>query len=268
MKIKKNMTDRWHAGNYSQFLELRTRPARDLLAAIPDFFQPGIVYDLGCGPGNSTILLKKRWPEARVIGLDASENMLKQAKASYPDLEFIKGDIGCFNSSEKIDCLFANASLQWLDNHEKLLPKLLKGINPGGVFAIQMPNNFLSPSHQVTVALLESNPAWQPLLQNLLYGRLTESFYQLPRYYDLLSKAGAYSLQLWETDYYQEMADHRAIFDWVKGTGLIPVLSAMDAGNQIAFAKAYINAIAQEYPLQANENVLFPYKRVFMVGFI
>lgn len=87
------MSDTWNAKIYSQFLNFRTRPAQDLLAAIPDSFQPKMVYDLGCGPGNSTILLKQRWPQARIVGLDSSLNMLKEAKAAYPELDFVEDDI-------------------------------------------------------------------------------------------------------------------------------------------------------------------------------
>jgi trans-aconitate 2-methyltransferase len=100
------MANFWNAKVYNQFLNLRTRPARDLLFAIPNSFQPETVYDLGCGPGNSTILLKDRWPHAKIIGLDSSLDMLEQAKVSYPDIDFIEGDIAHFSPTEKIECLY------------------------------------------------------------------------------------------------------------------------------------------------------------------
>ncbi len=261
------MTDAWNAKTYSQFLDLRTRPARDLLAAIPHSFQPKVVYDLGCGPGNSTILLKERWPHAKITGLDSSLDMLDQAKAAHPDIHFVKGDIAHFSPTEKIDCLFANASLQWLDEHEVLMAKLLQLLNPDGAFGFQMPNNFHSPSHQITLKILQSNTAWQPLLNKLRYGILTKPFYKLPWYYDLLTKLGARSLQFWETEYFQEMSHYQGIFDWVKGTGLRPVLSAMDTENQTLFSDAYVEAIANEYPMQANNKILLPFKRIFMIGY-
>lgn len=260
------MTNTWNPKNYSQFLDARTRPARDLLAAIPASFQPHIIYDLGCGPGNSTALLKNRWPNAQVTGLDTSLAMLEEAKKTYPSISFIEGDIADFSPSEKIDCLFANASLQWLTAHDILIPKLLQQMNSGGMFAIQMPNNFHSPSHQVTVSILQNNNDWQPFLKYLRYGVVTEPLYNLTWYYDLLTKAGATSLQLWETEYFQEMRDYQAIFDWVKGTALNALLTAMDVDNQIEFAHAYIDAISKAYPLQTNNKVLLPFRRVFMVG--
>ncbi len=261
------MTDSWNAKTYSQFLDLRTRPARDLLAAIPNLFQPKTVYDLGCGPGNSTILLKNRWPHAHVVGLDSSSDMLIAAKAAYPDITFVQGDIADFAPTEKIDCLFANASLQWLDEHETLIPKLLKFINTNGVFGIQMPNNFHAPTHQITISILQNHMAWQPLLKNLRYGILAKPFYNLPWYYDLLTKAGAKDIQLWETEYFQAMSDYQAIFDWVKGTGLRPVLSAMDEKNQIQFASTYLKAVAKAYPIQENHKILLPFRRIFILGY-
>jgi trans-aconitate 2-methyltransferase len=261
------MTDSWNAKTYIQFLELRTRPARDLLAAIPNDFQPKTVYDLGCGPGNSTILLKNRWPHAKVTGLDSSLNMLEAAKAAYPDIDFIQGDIARFSPNEKIDCLFANASLQWLGEHETLIPKLLQWLNSGGIFGIQMPNNFHSPSHQVIINILQNNTAWQPFLKNLRYGVLTEPLYQLPWYYDLLTKSGASALQIWETEYFQEMPDPQEIFDWIKGTALRPVLSAMDTDNQSKVASAYVKAIGKAYPIQKNNKILLPFRRIFMIGY-
>jgi trans-aconitate 2-methyltransferase len=259
--------DSWNAKIYSQFLNLRTRPARDLLSAIPNTFKPKIAYDLGCGPGNSTILLKDRWPNAKIIGLDSSLDMLAKAKTSFPNITFIEGHIEDFWPKEKADCLFANASLQWVNHHEILIPKLIKFINPNGVLAIQMPNNFHSPSHQVTVKILKNDKDLEHLLRSLPYGELKEPLYKLSWYYDLLIKSGANSLQLWETEYFQEMPSYQEIFDWVKGTSLRPVLSSMNDENKLRFTKAYIKALSSEYPLQKNQKILFPFRRIFIIGF-
>lgn len=261
------MPDIWNAKTYGQFLDLRTRPARDLLFAIPNSFAPKTVYDLGCGPGNSTILLKDRWPHAEVIGIDSSIDMLKEAKADYPHIHFIEGNIADFAPKQKVDCIFANASLQWLSHHDTLIPKLFGFLNPGGVLAIQMPNNFHSPSHQTTIHLLKNNHAWQHFLKALRYGALTKPFYHLPSYYDLFTKVDAKQTSFWETEYFQELENHQAIFDWVKGTGLRPVLSKMSDQEQADFAKAYVKAITDSYPLQANGKILLPFKRLFMIGF-
>ena len=186
------MSDIWNASIYSQFIDARTKPARDLLAAIPKSFSPNTCYDLGCGPGNSTILLKERFPNAAIIGIDSSSNMLKKATANYPNIHFFKQDIATFESLEKIDCIFANASLQWIDNHDLLLPKLskiLKILTGSGVLAIQMPNNFHSPAHQTALHVLQSNQTWKHLSRNLCYGVRSEPLYDSTYYYDLLTKS-------------------------------------------------------------------------------
>ncbi len=265
-KSEEKMEDIWNAQIYSQFLELRTRPAHDLLNAIPSTFQPNIVYDLGCGPGNSSILLKQRWASAKIVGLDSSVDMLNKAQSTYADITFIQGDIAHFTSPEKIDCIFANASLQWLSDHRSLFPKLLGLLNSGGILAIQMPNNFHLPTHQVIIQLLQSHQEWKPFLKLLIHGELSKPLYYLPSYYDLLSTSSSYPLYLWETTYYQEMEHVQAIFDWVKGTGLRPILSSMNESDAQLFSKKYIQEISNEYRLQKNNKILLPFQRIFMIG--
>lgn len=260
------MTDIWHADTYTKFLDSRTKPARDLLFSIPDFFSPSVVYDLGCGPGNSTALLADRWPDAKVIGVDSSANMLEKAKETYPTIEFIERDIATFVLQEKVDCIFSNAALQWMGNHDVLLPRLLSFLKPGGFLAIQMPNNYHCPSHQVTVRLLDTHKKWEHLRKELRYGYLTTPLYNFPWYYDLFSGSGANHVQLWETDYFQEMSQHQDIFNWVQGTGLRPILAKMAHSERQEFETLYIDAISKEYPSQKNNKVLMPFRRLFMVA--
>lgn len=259
------MSDIWDAKIYSQFLALRTRPARDLLNAIPSSFQPKVVYDLGCGPGNSSALLKQRWRDAKIVGVDSSADMLDQARSIYPDILFMHSDIAHFSPTEKIDCIFANASLQWLSEHETLFPKLLGLLNSGGILAVQLPNNFHLPAHQISIKLLQAHQEWTPFLVKLIYGELSGPRYHLPYYYDLLS-ALSYSLQLWETIYYQEMQNVEEIFDWIKGTGLRPLLTSMDEKDVQLFSKKYIREISKEYRLQKNNKVLLPFQRIFIIS--
>ena len=258
------MTDIWHADSYATFLDLRTKVAKDLLFAIPDTFSPRTVYDLGCGPGNSTVLLTERWPQATVIGMDSSEQMLNKARELYPDTTFIAEDIADFAPAEPVDCIFSNAALQWLDHHDVLMPRLLSFLKPGGFLAIEIPNNYHCPSHQVTIRLLDQEPKWRHLLGALRYGYLNEPFYNPYAHYDLF--AAAKQVQLWQTDYLQEMPNHQAIFAWVQGTGLRPVLTKMTASDQVEFEKRYVAAIAAEYPVQKNGKVLLGYKRLFIVA--
>ncbi len=260
------MENFWNAKRYSQFSVARTRPASDLLSAIPESLNPNLIYDLGCGPGNSTILLKDRWPNARVIGIDSSQDMLKQARSQYPQLDFLEGNIAEFSAAEKIDLIFANASLHWVDQHETVIPNLIHSLNHQGILAIQMPNNFHRPSHQITIQILQNNQAWKPFLKELQYTALSTPRFQFAFYYNLLIQSELTQLNLWETEYYQEMPNHQSIYDWTSGTGLRPVLSALDSHDKPLFVKQYIDELTKAYPLQPNGKVLFPFRRIFMVG--
>jgi len=255
----------WNTEIYSKFLTLRTRPAQDLLAGIPDTLTPKLVYDLGCGPGNSTIILQNRWPLAKVIGVDSSAEMLHSAQLTYPALEFSQGTIEDFSVTDKPDCLFANASLHWLKQHDELIPRLFGLLNTNGVLAIQIPNNFHSATHQVILTVLRAHPKWQTLSQHLIYGPLEHPLFSAESYYSILSKLNAASIRLWETTYFQEMPHYQAILDWVSGTVLRPILSNMDPDNRLQFSNEYLEAISQAYDTQTNGKILLPFKRLFML---
>jgi trans-aconitate 2-methyltransferase len=192
--------------------------------------------------------------------------MLDAARGDYPHLQFMHGDIENLQLPEKADCLFANAALQWTAHHEKLFPALLQLINDGGMFAFQMPNNFHTPTHQTTIQILQEHPAWQKYAETLFYGQMHAPLYQATHYYDLLVTAGGSDLQIWETEYFQEMDSYQAIFDWVKSTGLRPVLSAMNEDERSAFRDVYVKKIADAFPIQKNLKILLPYRRIFMTG--
>lgn len=260
------MTDIWQASVYTKFLDSRTRPARDLLFGIPQDFTPQSIVDLGCGPGNSTILLKDRWPAASLIGMDSSVDMINEARVTYPDLLFLVDDIGTFMPNEKVDLVFANASLQWLSDHQTVFSHIFSYIKKGGMFAFQMPNNFHMSSHQVIINLLQTNANWSHLLDDLRYGRLYKPFYDVKFYYDLCTNIGVSNLNIWETEYFHEMDNYHKIFEWVEGTSLRPVLTNMDEIEKKEFAKQYVEAVSHEYPLQSNQIILLPYLRLFMIG--
>src|SRR5262245_62212649 len=121
------MTEDWNARQYLKFEDERTRPPRDLLAQVP-LKSPRRVIDLGCGPGNSTELLLERYPQARVIGLDSSLDMLRQARERLPNCEFAQADLADWSPQERTDLLFANAVFQWGPAHPAVLRLLLAAL--------------------------------------------------------------------------------------------------------------------------------------------
>ena len=250
----------WDASQYLRFADDRTQPAVDLLARVR-LDAPRRMIDLGCGPGNSTALLRRRWPTASIGGLDSSPDMLATASRQYGDIEFAAGDIADWQPAEPYDLVFANASLQWIGNHRSLLPRLLEAVAPGGALAVQMPRNHDFATH----ALMRKVAAEEPW-RDRLAGARDPSPVQPPEfYYDLLAPR-CRAVTIWETNYIQVMDGVSAIIAWLRGTGLRPFLSGLKPGEEAVFLARYEALLAEAFPLRRDGRVLLPYPRLFFVA--
>ncbi|HBR1289866.1 TPA: trans-aconitate 2-methyltransferase [Klebsiella quasipneumoniae subsp. similipneumoniae] len=245
----------WNPSLYLQFDAERTRPAADLLSRIAHLEVESVV-DLGCGPGNSTRLLRAAWPLAAIVGIDNSPAMLDQAARALPDCEFIEADIASWQPALPPDVIYANASLQWLADHETLFPHLVNQLADNGTLAVQMPDNWQEPSHtlmrQVAGELGLPDRGRQPLLPP-------------DAWYDLLTRQGC-EVDIWRTTYFHPLASHQAIVDWLQGTGLRPYLTDLDEQAKSAFLTRYLASLADHYPLQCNGMVLLRFPRLFIVA--
>jgi trans-aconitate 2-methyltransferase len=251
----------WNARQYLKFEDERTRPPRDLLAQVP-LREARIAVDLGCGPGNSTELLVDRYPDARVIGLDSSKDMLRQARKRLPRCAFIEADLATWTPHEPADLLFANAVFQWVPDHQMAMRRLIEGLPPGGVLAAQMPDNTREPSH-VLMQELANKGSWRNNLALAEAGRV-----DLPHpesYYDLF-KPLCRRVEIWHTIYNHVMAGPKAIVEWFKGSALRPFLSALDAPAADDFLEAYTAEIARHYPARSDGQTLLRFPRLFVVA--
>jgi len=249
----------WDPKVYLDFEDERTRPAAELLARVPHK-APEHVIDLGCGPGNSTALLARRWPKAKLEGLDSSEAMLDQARRSAIHATWHSGDIPSWKPTKHYDVIYANAALHWLDNQDDLLKRLMSCLAPHGTLAFQVPVNFNEPSHALMREVAAEGP-WAAKLKNvrnMVLGRAEH-------YYELLEALSA-SLDIWQTSYLQVLTGDDAVYRWVSGTGLRPFLNALDGGEREAFVDEYKKRLAQAYPIRASGKTLFPFQRLFVVA--
>ena len=251
----------WNASLYLRFADERTRPARDLLAQVPAP-APARVIDLGCGPGNSTELLAELWPDAALVGIDTSENMLAAARERLPKARFLKADVASWRPDEPVDVIFANAVLQWVTGHETLFPRLMEGLAPGGVLAVQMPDNLDEPSHRAMRETAADGP-WAAKLGDAT--RLRERILPAGGYYDLLASRAA-AVDVWRTTYHHPMTDAAAIVDWVRATGLRPFIDPLDDEERAGFLAAYLARIAEAYPPRADGKVLLAFPRLFILA--
>ncbi len=253
----------WSAKQYSTFEQERTRPVRDLVAAIPDLPDRPVrvAVDLGCGPGNSTEVLAQRFAGATVTGLDNSEDMLEAARKRLPGTAFALADIARWSPPEPVDVILANASLQWLPDHGRLYPRLASHLVPGGSLAVQTPDNLEEPAHRLAREVAARGP-WAGRIGDVRHpARHSADFY-----YALL-RAHCTSIDVWRTTYFHPLAGgHQAVVEWFKGSALRPFVAPLDEAQKADFYAAYLQAISQAYPLLDDGTVLLPFPRLFIVA--
>ncbi len=245
----------WSPEHYTRFEEDRTRPVRDLVAAIPNP-APATAMDLGCGPGNSTEVLAARYPDAAIAGLDSSADMIAAARQRLPRLQFEVADIAQWQG--RADVILSNAALHWLPDHATLLPRLVTRLTPGGTLAIQMPDNLEEPAYQVMREV--AGPA--------LLGRAggqRGGMESAGTYYGLL-KAVCSRVDIWRTTYFHVLEGADAIVEWFRGSGLRPFLQALDEAGRADFLARYRAGIAAAYLAQADGTILLPFPRLFLVA--
>ncbi len=250
----------WDPGQYLKFADHRLRPALDLMARIPPLAARRI-YDLGCGPGTITRLLAERWPGAEVSGIDGSAEMLARARDLAPGIDFVAADLTAWTPPAPAELVFSNAALQWLGDHDGLFPRLLSGVAPGGVLAVQMPRNFDAPSHRL-LAEIAGQDSWRDRLRPLLRGAPVAP----PQDYHRLLAARAASLDIWEVEYLHRLEGANPVLEWTKGTALRPFLDALAGAERAAFLAEYGRRVAAAYPPQADGATLFPFRRLFIVA--
>jgi trans-aconitate 2-methyltransferase len=251
----------WSAARYVAFEDERTRPARDLAAAIPLATAVGAI-DLGCGPGNSTEVLQERFPAARVTGLDSSPDMIAAARRRLPQVDFEVGEVETWDEAGPYDVILANAVFQWIGDHARLLPRLISKLSRGGALAIQMPDNLEEPSHRLMREVAADGP-WAQALASAAGERTRLA--SPDWYYALLSESCS-RVDIWRTVYHHPLAGPDAVVDWFRGSGLRPFLAPLDPEQGEAFLARYRNEIAKAYPPSGDGAVLLPFPRLFIVA--
>ena len=250
----------WNAQLYGTYKKERSQPSVDLVNRIKDNDFKRIL-DAGCGSGMSTAALAAVFKNAEIIGADLSENMLEAAKKTLPEIDFVQRDCGePLYDMGKFDLIFSNAFMQWLTNQEEFINNSFEMLNENGVFAAQIPLSHLMP---IRSCINEAKSALPERLQNTEVRTIT-SF--LPNdYYDMLSKLSD-KVSIWVTDYFHVMDSHKSILDFIRGTALNPYTEKLDENECERFLDKVLDNIKKAYAVQSDGNVLFPFKRLFIIA--
>ncbi|MGB8326361.1 MAG: methyltransferase domain-containing protein [Steroidobacteraceae bacterium] len=253
----------WDPGQYERFKRERAQPFFDLVTRIPD--RPvRFAADLGCGTGELTRQLLAKWPAAQIWGVDNSGQMLERARGGEPNhrLVFVEADLRQWRSPQALDCIVSNAALHWVPDHAGLLAQLASWLAPGGILAVQMPNTAGEPAYRL-LAELTAQPRWA----GALAARKRRPAIEAPEWYVGQLRALGHETDVWETIYYHQLPDALAIVEWLKGTSLRPILSALSGHEALAseFLSEYASGLTRLYPASTS-GVIFPFRRLFFLA--
>lgn len=255
-----NNADTWSSEQYSKFEKERNRPVLDLLAHIPAI-RVNTAADLGCGPGNSTQLLKDQYPEALITGMDSSANMIDAARKRLPEVHFEVADIAAWKQQGPFDVILANAALQWVPDHGSLFPALIRKLTPAGSLAVQVPDNLDEPAHRLMREIAAQGP-WAQKLSGITH----LARHNAQWYYEQLHHQVS-GLDIWRTTYYHVLeGGAAAIVEWFKSTGLRPFLDPLNHTERSAYLDQYQAALEKAYTINANGTVLLPFPRLFIIA--
>jgi len=257
-------TDAWDAQVYGRYADERSRPFHDLLARV-QATDPAEVVDLGCGSGSGLSAMARRWPGARLVGVDSSADMLDAAGselAGQPGIKLVHAQAESWAPEHPVDVLVSNALLQWIPNHADLLSAMAGWLAPAGWLAIQVPGNFDAPSH-LLLRQLVATPQWTDRLRG--YVRGADSVFDTAGYFGILDNVGL-TVDAWETTYLHELNGQDAVLRWTSGTALRPILAVLDDEDAAQFSAEYAALLRAAYPADETGRVLFPFRRIFAVG--
>ena len=250
----------WDPEVYLAFADHRGRPFFDLVARV-GAVAPRRVVDLGCGPGNLTVALASRWPDAAIEAVDSSTSMVAAVRERGVDA--VVGDIASWTPAPDTDVVISNAALQWIPEHRELLQRWVGLLPTGAWLAFQVPGNFDAPSHRA-VRALAVQPEFADVLADIRFrdGDVVDT----PSVYAGLFSAAGCAVDAWETTYIHELSGDTPVLDWITGTALTEVRERLPEELWTRFRAELIPMLAEAYPRRPDGSTFFPFRRVFVVA--
>lgn len=248
----------WDPRAYLAFSDQRERPVHDLLARV-GATAPRRVVDLGCGAGNLTPLLSRRWPDAVVEATDSSPEMVAAARARGIDARL--EDVRDWHPQPDTDVVLCNAVLHWVPEHVELVRKWLPALPASSWFAFQVPGNFAAPSHCLVRELAEE-PEWRDVVGALPGPEVVLDPWE---YAEVVADLGV-AVDAWETTYVHGLSGVDPVLEWISGTALRPVRAVLDEESWQRFREELAVRLRKAYPQRSDGTTWFPFRRVFVVA--
>ena len=214
----------------------------------------------GCGTGVLTRVLHEHTQAAETVGVDRSDAMLDKSTQHAGDgVRFERGDIANFAGSG-LDVVFANASLQWVEDHDTLFPQLAATLKPGGQLAVQMPANEDHPSHAVARQVAQETPHSEAL-DGFVY---RHSIHAPEWYAEQFARLGFAEQHIRMQVYLHRLPGPEDVIEWVKGSLLTDYRNRLGPEDYEAYLADYrerlMSVLSDERPF------LYSFKRILLWG--
>jgi trans-aconitate 2-methyltransferase len=250
----------WNPEIYNKFKDLRYKPFYDLM----DFIklpESSSAIDLGCGTGEQTSILARKFSKTDFLGIDSSSEMLAKSKSfEANNLRFEQMSVeDLAGSDKKWDLVFSNAALQWSDHHEILFPKLIDAINPGGQFAVQMPVQKENLLNKILYQLAEEGP-----FKTYFKGWKRDSpVLSMDQYAQIMFDGGLEEIQIMQKVYPIIAHDHDTLYNFISGSALIPYIELLHEDQQEFFISTFKTRITEHFPKLP---AIYAFKRILLYG--
>ncbi len=252
----------WDPEKYNQFKSIRYQPFFDLMALISERDLRNCL-DIGCGTGEQTSILAKKFDKASFIGIDPSPEMLSKSKElESNNLTFKMARVEEFIASDTLrnwDLIFSNAALQWSEDHRELFPALIAHLSANGQFAVQMPLQNENRLNKLLLKLVQE----KPFVDFLHSWRRESPLLSMDEYTQIMIENGLDNIEVTQKVYPIIAGSVEKLFDFISGSALIPYLERMSEGEQERFTTEYKNRIQKEFK---QFPAIYAFKRLLLYG--